>query len=863
MSRRKRMMEDLDQDIRDYIEHETQDNIERGMPPEEARYAALRKFGNVTRVKEETREVWSFVWLEELWQDVHFGLRQLRRSPGFTVVAVLTLALGIGANTAIFSGADATLLRSWTARAPERLVKIVAQTRDGEDTFSFAQYRDLRQQSRSLEGILAYSRHSPFLETETGSQSILAEYVSANYFEVLGIPAALGRTFLTSSQDNSERNMVVISDRLWRRVFHADPSLVGKSIVLSGGSFTVIGVAPRHVRGFEPDMPTEAWLLTPTGGYDPSSRGSGDLELIGRMRSGTTAPMVRAELETLGRRLAEEYPATDKGREIRIITERDRLLEDMVPFTYVMGSVGLVLLICCSNLAGLLLARAETRHREIAVRQALGAGRWRIVRQLLTESTLLALTGAALGLVLTWYFFRLHPVLMPPSDLPMEFDLRMDSSLLLFTLLVTVIAVLFFGLAPALQASKPSLIPALKGALLNNRPARFPLTFRNALVAGEIALSVVLVAASGLLVRSLLYTRGLSPGFGVGKKLLFFQPFPSTAGYDVEPSLRFFQQAKAKAATLPGVKRVSIARHLMLTDPGGWLTQRVTIPGVELPPDRPNLPIRFNAVDAGYFQTVGTNILRGRDFTAADGPAASRVVLVSRTTADRFWPGSDPVGRHILAEGRDCQIIGVVEDAKISRIHEPPQLYMYFPFAQAPSTEATLVVEVAAEALTLAPSIQAAIRQVDPKVPIEVSNLPDVLSGVLWVDRMAAAFGTLLGLLAVALSAVGLYGVIAYLVNRRRNEFGIRMALGASRRDVVKLVIRDGLRLSVIGTIVGMPVAVASTRLMRTMLYGVSPGDPAVLAVSAGLVVLVALAAAYSPARRATKVDPMAALRYE
>jgi hypothetical protein len=344
MSRRKRMMEDLDQDICDFVERETQDNVERGMAPDEARYAALRKFGNLARVKEETREVWSINWFEQVWQDVCFGLRQLRRSPGFTAVAVLTLALSIGANTAIFSVAETTLLRSWPARAPERLVKIVAQTRDGEGTFSFAQYRDLCQQSRSLEEALAYSRHGPLLETETGSQAILTEYVSGNYFEVLGIPAALGRTFLTGSQNNSGERTVVISDRLWRRVFHGDPSLVGKAIVLNGGNFTVIGVAPRHVRGFEPDMPTEAWLLAATEGNDPSSSGSGDFELIGRMRSGTTATAVRAELETLGRRLAEEYPATDKGREIRVITERDRLRESLVPLMFVMGSVGLVLL---------------------------------------------------------------------------------------------------------------------------------------------------------------------------------------------------------------------------------------------------------------------------------------------------------------------------------------------------------------------------------------------------------------------------------------------------------------------------------------------------------------------------------------
>ncbi|HTT24385.1 MAG TPA: ABC transporter permease [Candidatus Sulfotelmatobacter sp.] len=858
---KQRVERDLDEEVRAYLDQVIDEKIQSGLSPQEARRRALIELGGVEQVKEQVREVRIGAFLETLINDARLGFRVLRKDRGFTVMAVLTLGLGIGANTAIFSITEATLLRSWQARSPERLVKIVAQTRDGEDTFSFAQYRDLCQQSGSLEGILAYARHGPFLETESGSQTILVETVSTNYFEVLGIPAALGRTFL--AQDQPGERLVVISDGLWRRVFHGDPSLIGKTVVLGGGSFTVIGVAPRHVRGFEPAMPTEAWLLAASGENDPSSRGSVEFELIGRMRPGKTAAAVRVELQTIGRRLAEEYPATDKGREIRLITERDRLREALVPTVLAMGSVGLVLLVCCSNLAGLMLARAETRHREMAVRRALGAGRWRVVRQLLTESTLLALTGAGLGLGLTTCLFRLQSALMPPSDVLTEFDLRMDWSLLLFTLLVTVIAVLFFGLTPALQASKPTLVSALKGEELNRRYARFPFAFRDVLVAGEIALSVVLVAASGLLVRSLLYTKGQSPGFGVGKLLLFFQPFPSNAGYDLGPSSQFFQQAKEKVSTLPGVKRVSIARHLMLTDPGGWMTQRVTIPGVELPPDRPNVPIRFNAVDPGYFQTVGTNILKGRDFATADGPAAPGVVLISRTMAGRFWPGSDPVGRHILAEGRDCQVIGVVEDAKISRIHEPPQPYMYFPFSQARGSEATLIAEVAGDELAVTSVIQRAIRKVDPRVPIEVSNLREVMTSALWLDQMAAGFGAVLGSLAVALAAVGLYGVVSYLANRRRKEFGIRMALGASRLNVVQLVVREGLRLSVAGTLVGLPVAVGVTRLMRTILYGVRPGDPSVMAAGTGLVVLVALLAASIPARMATKVDPMVALRYE
>jgi predicted permease len=865
--RRKSMEAELDEELRAHFEHQVEKYIQSGLTREAAARQARLEFGGMDQVKEECRDARGVRLVETLVQDIRYGLRMLRKNPGFTAVAVLTLALGIGANTAVFSVAEATLLRSWPVKAPEQLVKIIAQTRDGIDfTFSFADYRDLVQQSTSLEGIIAYSRHGPILQTETESQSILAEYVSANYFDVLGIRAALGRTFFLGSQEGAgEQPTVVISDTLWRRVFHGDPSLVGKPIVLSGRSYTVIGVTPPHVRGFEPALPTEAWLLATTamGEKELRSRNSGDFELIGRMRPSVTAEAVRVELDTLGHRLAEAYPATDKGRNIKILTERDRLREAMVPTFLLMASVGLILLICCANIAGLVLARAETRRREIAVRLALGAGRWRLVRQLLTESTLLALTGAGFGLVLASWLFRLQPILMPPSDLLQELDLRMDGSLIIFALVATVIALLFFGMMPAIQASKAPLVPALKGEYPGRRRTAFPFTFRNALVAGEIALSVVLVTASTLLVRSLLYTEGLSPGFSSEKNLLFFEPAPGVAGYNPERSSRFFQQAKDRVSALPGIKHVSFARHLMLTDPGGWMTQRVTIPGIELPPDLPNVSIRFNAVDPGYFQTLGTHILEGRDFTAADGPTGAGVVLINRTMAGRFWPGADPVGRHIIAEGRDCQIIGVAEDAKISRIHEPPQPYMYFPFAQAPGSEATLIVEAVGDARTVAPMIRSEIRKMDPKVPIGVSTVHEVMNGALWGDRMAAGFGTVLGLLAIVLTTVGLYGVIAYLVNRRRKEFGVRMALGAGRRDVLRLVLWEGLKLAAVGTGVGLLVSVGATRLMATLLYGVSPGDPGVFAGSAAVAILVALGASYIPARRATKVDPMVALRYE
>ena len=808
--------------------------------------------------------------MNTLW-DLKYSFRMLLKNPGFTAVAVLSLALGIGVNSAVFSVAEAALLRSWPAKAPEQLATIFAQTPQGtENDFSYPDYRDLNEQSRSFEGIVAWSRHQFTLRQETESQNFLDDWVSPNYFTVLGLSPQLGRTF-TAEALSSSQPTAVVSDSLWHRVFNADPALVGKTILTTTGkAYTVIGIAPPHFRGLERGVPTDLWIPVTMeyGSEELGSRGFRDFELLGRLRPGATAARAKTELATISVRLAEAYPTTDKAINITLTSEQERLHGALIGTLMLMTIVGLVLFICCANVAGLVLARSEMRHREIAVRLALGAGRGRVVRQLLTENGLLALAGAAIGLLLAFWLLRLQPALMPPTGFDIGLDLRLDTPVILFTFTASALAVLIFGLVPALHAARPSLVPALKSEE-SSVGRGSGLRMRNTLVVGEIALSVVLVTASGLLVRSLLKSREINLGFNKQKNLIFCDLEPGIAGYEGQRSLAFFEQVAEKVGGLPGVKHATFAQRMLLTGSGGGANVHVSIPGFELPQGQPNIPIKFNAVGPGYFETLGTVRVEGRDFTATDGPSGAHVVIVSQTMARRFWPGKDAVGRHIVIEEKpwsllgDFQVVGVVEDAKIIHVHEDPEPYMYISFAQAPREWGTLIVETAGDPRTIVAGIRSEIRSQNAKVPVEIYTLHYLMQQAFWQDQTAASSVGVLGMLGVFLAAVGLYGVISYLVNRRRHEIGVRMALGAERQDVLCLVLAQGLTLAAVGTGIGLLASLAVTRLMSDLLYGVRPRDPLTFALSSVVVVVVALAATYFPARRATKVDPMVALRYE
>lgn len=852
----RRIDSDFAAELESHVAMHTEDGIRAGLSPQEARRRALLRLGGTEQVRQSYREQSTLPLVESFLRDAAYGFRSLAKNPGFTAVSVITLALGIGLTATVFAVADAAVLRSWPARQPQRLVQLTALTAQGTySSFSYPDAVDLAAQSRTLEGIIAYGRYSAIIQSGSESQALLDEVVSPNYFSFLGIDPELGQRFAAAAQ--SGQPSVVISTSVWQRFFGSDPNLVGKSISLTGRNYTVVGIAPRGFRGMTAFIPAELWFPI-TERYGASERDLRAYELLGRLRPGYTAAQAQAELDAKGQQLAKDYPAVDKGRTITVVSERQRLREAAKPTAFLMGAVGIVLLICCANVAGLILARGDARRKEIAMRLALGATRFRIVRQLLTESMLLAVIGAGLGLLVSLGLFRLQPVLVPPSKFPLGLDLHLNATVLLFTVGVSILTVLLCGLLPAMQATKLNCAPALRSDESGGSARRF--TLRNVLVVTEIAMAATLLTASGLVAKSLFVSLNMDLGFKREKHLVFFDLAP---GYSAARNMAYFQQAETSAAALPGVRHVALAQRVLLSDSGGGAARRVSIPGVELAQGQTTIPMKFNAVDSGYFETMGTRILDGRAFTMADGKNTARVAVVSRTMAQRYWPDTTAIGRQIVVDGKPCQVVGVAEDAKIIHPHEAPEPYLYLSFAQFPRGDASLILESEQDARPIIAAMRAVLQKMDRNAPVDVRTVRYLMQQAFWEDRMTAAFVGILGLLAIFFGALGLYGVIAFAVNRRRREIGIRMALGAGRKGVVRMVLADGMRFAVLGSALGLIMSLLTMRVLSSALYGVRPTDPVPFACGIAIVIAVSLAASWIPARRAASVDPIQALRAE
>ena len=802
--------------------------------------------------------------MDGLLRDLRTGARALMRSPAFTLVAALSLAVGIGVNSAVFSVAEAALLRSWPAQAPWELAQISAsRPPGGGEGISYPDYREISTQTTGFAGVVAYARHGALLQSGAGSQLWLDDLVSPNYFDVLGTPPERGRFFSASSLLASEP-VVVVSDQFWRRAFDADPSLIGRPIILSGLSYTVLGIAPPHFRGLERAVPTDLWIPASVGEGPRSleDRGYRDFQLLARLAPGVTPTQAGAQLNAVAGRLADSYPDVDKGRTLTLVSETERLNHAALGTALLLAAVGLVLLICSANVAGLMLARVEARRRELAVRLALGAAPGRLVRQLTVEASLLAAAGAALGLLLAHWLIQLQPALWPPAPFSLGYDLRLDGPVLLFTLGASIVAVLLFGLAPAVGASRLNLVSTLRGVDEVATGSIHRATLRRIVVTGEVALAVVLLTVAALFARSLLSARTLDLGFDASRPLVFFGVSPTTNLNDAGRAA-FFDDVEHQVSALPGVARASVARRMLLTGSGGGATRPVSIPGVALPDGQLSLAVKFNAVTPAYFQTIGTRILAGRGFTAADDTSGPRVVIVSQTMAQRFWAEGHAIGGSLIVGGRQATIVGVAEDAKINTVHEPPEPYLYVPLAQAPPGEATLIVLAAGDPQSLvAPVTSVIVRlaHLPSGVRVTVQTMPALRRLAFWSEQTAAAFVGTLGALGLLLAAVGLYTVIAFVVGQRRREIGIRLAIGADRADVLRLVLGDALKLGLTGTAIGLVLAVLSTRVLAGALNGIGPTDPVSFAASAVVAVTVALAASVVPAIRATRVRAVAVL---
>jgi macrolide transport system ATP-binding/permease protein len=812
----------------------------------------------------------------------------LLKAPGFTAVAVLSLAIGIGANTAIFSLVDKVLIRKLPVEDPDRLVIVTANRGQGVLTGSnYPDFVDYRDRNEVFDGLVCYTQRALTLSEGGQAERIQGLIVSGNYFTVLRVRPVLGRGFLPEEDKTaSSHPVVVIGYGLWRRRFGGDPGIVGKSLSLNGNPFTVVGVAPSGfngtVAGGAPDVYVPIMMMgqITTSPFDrsnllfgPRSRGlSGWLQVLGRLKPGVSREQAAAAMTTLGGQIARAHPDADGSPRVEpkfLIEDGSRghtnLLRDLrFPLQMLMATVGLVLLIACANVANLLLARAGTRQKEIAIRLATGAGRMRLIRQLLTESVLLSTLGGAVGLALAASMSGLMVSFTPPNNnafSSLTLDTRLDMRVLGFTLAISAITGMLFGLAPALVASRPDLVSALRDeATVSGRKVR-QLNLRNLLVVGQVAVSVIVLVGAGLCVRSLRNLYAIDAGFDP-TKVLVMSVDVSLSGYSRERGLQFYSELLERAQRLPGVEAVSLATQIALGD-GFGATMRgegyAPKPGEDMSCD-------FNQIGPDYFRVMNIPLLEGRDFGQSDTTSTPPVAIINQAAARRFWPDRSAIGRRVIV-GRPPYdqariVVGVVKDSKYRRLTEEVRPAVFSPFFQSYRGDMTLHVRTTGESATMLAAVRREVQALDASLPLyNTRTLEEQKTRSLYTSRLAATLLTMFGVLALLLATVGLYGVMAYTVSRRTREIGIRLALGAQGHEVRRLVMVEGVTIVTIGLVLGLGGALAATRLAESFLYGVTPTDPIAYGSAALLLSAAALLANYVPTRQASRVDPLTAIR--
>jgi len=815
--------------------------------------------------------------METLLQDLRYSIRMLAKKPTFTLVATITLAIGIGANTAIFSLVNAVLIRQLPFEKPEKLVWIWSTRVDRDKAFfSIPDFVDYRDRTETLEGIAAFANWGASLTGTNEPERMQGVRISANTFQMLGVTAALGRMLLPEDDRPGSERVVVLSYGLWERRFGLDRNMIGNKLTLNNDSYTVIGVLPRTF--IFPGTEGEAEIAVPLSfTTDPrrTERGSNFLRVIARLKPEAGIKQTEAELAAISNDLKQKYPDTNgKHAAPRVVALQDEMVGSYrSALLMLLAAVGFVLLIACSNLANLLLASASARHKEIAIRTAIGATRIRLIRQLLTESMLLAVAGGALAVLGAWWGIDLL-LTLSPSDLPRSGEISLDARVLAFTLGVSLLAGLIFGVTPAIHASKVDLIKELKGASKGSLEAFGRNRTRSILVVSEIAISLVLLIGAGLLVKSFQRLQNVSPGFDADGLLLVRLSLPQARYSKPEEIRTFYEKIASRIEALPGVESVGAANVL----PMNGLNVRADYTVVGRPPvsktDVPAAQNRF--VSPGYFHTMKIPIMTGRDFTEMDGSRAQAVVVIDETVAARYWPDQNPLGAHLKiddggATPREVEIVGVAANVKNFGLDEEPAATIYAPFYQIPQgavgffiNRVSLVVRSGSDPLALATTVRREVQSVDKDVP--ASN-PRSMSQFLSVSVAPRRFSLLLlaifALIALLLATTGIYAVISYSVTQQTHEIGIRMALGARSAEVLRMIVGHGLKLVLIGIGIGLAGAFALTRVISGLLYGVSPTDPTTFAIVSVILLIVALGACFVPARRATKVDPMIALRYE
>jgi predicted permease len=837
-------------------------------------------------VHEQRRSFFGLIWLERLWQDLRYGVRTLAASPGFTIVAVLSLAIGIGANCAIFSFADALLLRPLPVPRPGEVFSVgllssVEAFGASSLRSSYRDYLDIRERSSSFEGLAAFDYVTAgFAVDATRSPKLkLGMRASGNLMSVMHITPTLGRSFRPEEDQVPDRDaVVVLGNRLWEDEFGSDPGVLGRRVRINGYEFTVIGVAPSEFTGLDQYVRADFFvplMMSSRLVSDPKiasleARDARNLDLKGRLRSGVTQTAAQAELTTIAADLARAYPDTNKNRRIAIRTElQARMAQDPPDATLaaMLSTLALaVLFVACANVAGLLTSRAPARAKEMALRLAIGAGRGRLVRQLITESLLLALAGGIVGLGIGYAGMTLFRQIEIPSDLPIVLGFRMDRRALIFSLIVSVASAVLFGLVPAIQATRTDLTAVMKAGD-SVAPGRRRRWGRPLLVGGQVAVSVVLLVVALFMYRG--FRGELAKGPGYRTDHLVMMTFdPGLVRYNRAQSAQFFEQVAERARAVPGVKTVAMATSVPMNNDVGAVT--VVPEGYQFPAGKDSATILSADVDEHYFDALALTILEGRNFRREDGPDAPRVAIVNEQFAQHYWPGQDPIGKRVqLLRGADkpwVQVVGLAKTSKYVFIAEPPTEFVFFPYRQRQALQMVMIAESSGDAAALAAPLREVVRGLDPNLPIYNVRTMEALYRMRTTSIFRVLITTIVGLgaMGLALALVGLYGLIAYAVSRRTREIGIRMAIGADRMAVLRMVLRQGLLLSVAGLVVGLVGSVGAGILLRAAFATIhSERDPMAIVMVIPIVLAVTFVAAYLPARRAARVNPVEALRYE
>jgi predicted permease len=870
---RKRFRNELDEEMEFHRAQAEKDFVAGGMKPEAARYAAMRQFGNAARIQERTHETVGFGF-EGFFGDVRYATRQLRGNPGFTIVMLLTLALSIGANSAIFSVINGVLLKTLPYWHSDRLVRIfLSNSIYPKFPLNPFDFRDYRARNQSFESMALFTRGDVQLSGSGDPVKLNGFGISSGYFHVLGLRPALGREFDQKAEIEGNGLQVILSDRVWRTRFGSDPAIIGRKITLNTQPFMVIGVMPKgtehpgneyHAVAYGESV--DVWWPFSFAG-NPNRRGSHFVEGIGRLKDGVSVDQARAEMNAIMTQLGREHPNNDVGWTVLVIPLFTEIVGGSQRMLMVLlGAVGMVLLIACANAANLLLSRASARQRELAVRLAMGAPRARVIRQLLTESLLISFAGGAMGLALAVGGVRALVMLLP-ADFPRAHDIHVSAPVFAFTFLVSVITGILFGMAPAVQAARLDPREGLQKAGRTTTASGHQSRLRNALVISEVSLACVLLIGAGLILRSLLNQLHLDPGFQQEHVLTANISLPHEQYKTNATTGHFYDQLVADLGALPGVESVGAGSDLPWT---GWDENAggFNIEGKKPPPNQ-DFHARYHMATPGYFQALGIPLLSGRSFTESDTHDSPPVIVVNRAMAERYWPGENVVGRRMTFEDTPKEkdwmtIVGVVGDVKDQPNSPQAEPGFWWPELLAAEPDMSVVMRSSSNPDLLADALRNEVRRLNPALAVaDIQVMDRIVDTSVSTPRFAFVLVGMFAGLAILLAAIGTYGVIAYSVSQRTAEFGLRMALGAQQGDVLRLVLVQAVRLALAGTVIGIVVSLVLARVLKTLIFNVSPTDPATYALVGASVLLVALVACYIPARRATLADPMNALRAE